>query len=82
MIYVDPAIFKKVNGKKSYAHLVADSLIGFLEAAPRTCEGNEMKTLLLLAVIKVPTTHVGSRSTLSAVTTGNPFQFLKWVGAF
>lgn len=24
--YVDPAVFKKPNGRKSYAHLVADSL--------------------------------------------------------
>lgn len=26
MIYVDPAIFKKSNGRKSYAHLVADTI--------------------------------------------------------
>lgn len=24
--YVDPAVFKKPNGRKSYAHMVADSL--------------------------------------------------------
>lgn len=25
-VYVDPAVFKKPNGRKSYAHLAADSL--------------------------------------------------------
>lgn len=26
MIYVDPAVFKKPNGRKTYAHLVADTV--------------------------------------------------------
>lgn len=26
MIYVDPAVFKKPNGRKTYAHLVADTI--------------------------------------------------------
>lgn len=25
--YVDPAVFKKPNGRKSYCHMVADSLV-------------------------------------------------------